>query len=193
MVVWSVLFLVAVISLPPCFLWNIQVVFMHRCYLECWRAFFLLLFLTHTVCQRHLWGVRPYALSLVFLFSDLIVEVLLSSILRMVPSILRKGQPWYLSLWWDFHYVVWFRVVFSFSWVIIFYFFFHRYVSWCPLPKFPNICKFLFLRAFCFFFSWFVFFLHSVICSFPPLVISMAHFSMLNSIRISSVYPLCMY
>ena len=128
MVVWSVLFLVAVISLPPCFLWNIQVVFMHRCYLECWRAFFLLLFLTHTVCQRHLWGVRPYALSLVFLFSDLIVEVLLSSILRMVPSILRKGQPWYLSLWWDFRYVVWFRVVFSFSWVIIFYFFFHRYM-----------------------------------------------------------------
>ena len=38
--------------------------------LQCWQILFLLLFLIHIVSQRHLWDVMPYALSLVFLFSD---------------------------------------------------------------------------------------------------------------------------
>ena len=40
---------------------------MCRRYLQCWRFFFLLLFLTHMACQRLLWDVRPYALLWVFL------------------------------------------------------------------------------------------------------------------------------
>ena len=43
----------------------------------------------------------------------------------MVPSIYWEWQPRCLSLWWDFCNVVWFRVVFSFSWGILFYFFFN--------------------------------------------------------------------
>ena len=97
---------------------------MHRRYLECWQVGFLLLFLTHIVCLSHLWDVRPYASSWVFLFSGSFIEVFLSSTLRMVPSILRGGQLRYLSLWWDFCYVVWFRVVLSFSWICFFIFYF---------------------------------------------------------------------
>ena len=33
----------------------------------------------------------------------------------MVPSILQRGHPRCLSLWWDLSYIVWFWVVFSFS------------------------------------------------------------------------------
>ena len=39
-------------------------------------------------------------------------------------SIFRRGQPRCLSVWWDFCYTVWFRVVFSFSWFFFFNFFF---------------------------------------------------------------------
>ena len=57
--------------------------------------------------------------------SGLFVEVLPSSTLRMVSSILRMGQPRCLSLWWVFCYVVWFPVVFLFSWGILLNFSFH--------------------------------------------------------------------
>ena len=73
-------------------------------------------FLTHTVCLRHLWVVKSYASSRVFLFSGLFVEVLPLSTSRIVPSILREGQPWDSSLWRNFCHIVWFWVVFSFSW-----------------------------------------------------------------------------
>ena len=39
---------------------------------------------------------------------------------RMVPSVLWEGQSRYYSVWWGFCYIVWFRIVFSFSWRIIF-------------------------------------------------------------------------
>ena len=58
----------------------------------------------------------PYALLLVFLFPSPYVEVLSSSILKMVVSILRGWLPRYLFLWWDFCYRVRFRQFFSFSW-----------------------------------------------------------------------------
>ena len=50
MLVSSVLFLVAVISLPPCFFLCSLLVFksMHRRFFECWRVLVLLLFLTHS-------------------------------------------------------------------------------------------------------------------------------------------------
>ena len=55
----------------------------------------------------------------------------------MVPSILRGGEPRYLSLRWDFCYVVWFQeVVFSFSWSFFF------------LSIFSSMCKVSFLRAY---------------------------------------------
>ena len=111
--------------------------------LQCWQVLFFLLFLTNTVCLRHLWDVRPYIPSLVFLISTLFIELLFWSILRMVLSILRGRQSRCLSFWWVFCYVVWFRIVFSFSWV----FFSSLTVS---LLIFPSICKFPFLRTFWF-------------------------------------------
>ena len=44
----------------------------------------------YMACLCHLWYVRPYASSWVFLSSGLLVEVLLLSTLRMVPSILQE-------------------------------------------------------------------------------------------------------
>ena len=61
-----------------------------------------------TYSLRYLWDIRPYALSWVFLFCAPFVEVLLLSSLRMVPNILQEEQLWYLPLWWDFCYEVWF-------------------------------------------------------------------------------------
>ena len=65
------------------------------------------------------------ALSTAFLSYGPFIEVLPLSISRMVSSILQSVQWKILSLWWDFCNIVWFRVVFSFSWDIIFYFLFH--------------------------------------------------------------------
>ena len=133
------------------------VVSMYRRYVECWRVIFLLLFLTHTVCRCHLCILRPFASSWVFLFSSPFVEVLTST-LKMVPSILRGGQFSYLSPW---CYLAWFPAVFSFSWSIIFIFLSSPLVWWCPLPLFLSICKFPFLRAFRFFLNLVVLFLPS--------------------------------
>ena len=89
-----ILFLVVVISLPS---WNFM-----QSYSRCidvstlsWMLVspFPLLFLTHTVCLRHLWDVRPYVSSWVFLFSSPFVEVLFGMSLRMAPSILQGRQP----------------------------------------------------------------------------------------------------
>ena len=80
----------------------------HRRYLQCWRVLVLFLFLTHKIDLHPLWDVWFYASKWVFLFSGPFVEVLSSS-LRMVLSILQGVQPRYLSLWWDFYYVVWFQ------------------------------------------------------------------------------------
>ena len=44
------------------------------------------------------------------------------------PEYLTRGQPRCLSLWWDFFYVVFFRIVFSFFWRILFKFFFHLHL-----------------------------------------------------------------
>ena len=55
----SVLFLVAVISLPPNFSSRLQVVVLMRQHcLQCWQ---FLLFLTYIFCQRHHCDVMPYA------------------------------------------------------------------------------------------------------------------------------------
>ena len=109
----------------------------------------------------------------------------------MVPSILRGGQPMYLSLWWNFCYVVWFRVVFSFTcWILFFFFLSFPHVWWCPLPIFSSICRFPCLREFWFCLDFVVFCFPSVICHFPLFVISIAHFSLSNSIPVSWLYSL---
>ena len=64
-IVLSVSFLVAVMSPPSYFLYSLRVVVSMR---QCRQVLFLPLFLKHIVCQRRLWDVKPFALSLVFLF-----------------------------------------------------------------------------------------------------------------------------
>ena len=87
-----ILFLVTVISVSLLFYSFLVIVSMYRRYIQCWRVLILLLFLTHRVCPYHLWEVRPNASLLAFYLSGPFV-VIPSSYLRMVPIILRKGQP----------------------------------------------------------------------------------------------------
>ena len=55
-------------------------------------SLFLLLFLTHIICLYHLWNIKLYASSLVFLFGGQFVKVFSSSTLRFILSILRVGN-----------------------------------------------------------------------------------------------------
>ena len=111
--------------------------------------------LKHTVCIRLFWDVRPYA-SWVFLFSGPFVEILLWSTLRMVPSKMSRTALIFIHFKGSL-LLLWFRIVFSFSWDTLFNFFLlSPHVWWCPLPIFPSTCNLLFLRAFSF----------SLICSF---------------------------
>ena len=103
-------------------------------------------------------GCKSLCMVMSFLFCSPFVKVLLSSTLRMVPSILR----WYLFFLWDFCYVVWFHVVFSLYWGILLWYFLSSPIVWlCPLPIFPSICTFPFLWAFRFFLDLIVLFLPS--------------------------------
>ena len=74
---------------------------------------------TYSLCTSSL---RYKALCIYgrFLLPGPFVGVLFCFILRIVPSILRGRQPRYLSLSWNFCYVVTFQIVFSFSWDILF-------------------------------------------------------------------------
>ena len=124
MLVLSVLFLVDVISLPLRFFMLPS----SRCIDASMLYWMLASPLSPSFLDSYslIISRRPYASSWVFLYSGPFVEVLLWSTLRIVRSILRRGQPRYLSLWWDFCHVFWFRVVFSFSWGILFFIFFHH-------------------------------------------------------------------
>ena len=120
-------------------------------------------------------NVRPYASS--WVYYGPFVEVLPSSTLRVVPSILQGRQ---LSLWWGFCCIVWLL------WYPFKFFLSSPLVWWCPLPIFASTSKFPFLR----FFSWFGNSIPSIICRFPLLTICIAHFSMPNSTLISWLYIL---
>ena len=97
-----------------------------------------------------------------------------------------RGQPRYLSLKWDFSYVVWFRVVFSFSWGILFHFFFRlRMLDGVRFQYSQVFVSFLFSKRSDF--SWFGSSISLAICHF---LLFMAHFSMPNSIPISWLYIL---
>ena len=101
-------------------------------------------------------------------------------------SILRRGQPNYLSLWWDFNYVVSFWVVFSFPKV---FFLSCSHVKQCPFPIFPIIFTYTFLQesGFCLYFV--VLFLPSSVI-FLFFIISMAYFSIANFTLKSWLYIL---
>ena len=138
---------------------------MHPCYLQCWLVLFHLLFLKHIVFLCHLQKVKPYASLSVFLSFGQFVEVLISSILRMVPSIFQEGQPKCLSLWRNFSCWAWFHEGFLFVWNTLSKFFLSSTLVWCfSLPKY---LQFSFFRAF-----WF--FLNSVVLFLP-----LFHFSLL--------------
>ena len=110
--------------------------------------------------------------------------------LRPLQEWSQGEQPRYLSLWWNFYYILWFRVVFSSSWDTHFSFFLSSLLVWWGLfPIFQSTCKFPFLWPF-WFFSWFGSSIHFIICLFPLLIISVVHFSMPNSIPISWLYIL---
>ena len=113
------------------------------------RGFFFFLFVTTIDCLYHLCDTRPHASSLVFLISGPFTEVLPSSILKMVPSILQGVEPNSKSLWWYFCYIDCFRWVFSFSCGNMFYLYSSSsIVWWCLLLTIPSICNFPFLQAF---------------------------------------------
>ena len=119
------------------------VVSMRQCYRQCWQVLFLPLFLIHLFCQRHLWDARPYAWILVFLFFGPFAWVLLWFTSGIALSILRGGQPRYLSLWQASYNRVLSRVFFWFSWDTLFKFFLSfQLVWWCQLPIFPRFFRF---------------------------------------------------
>ena len=67
----------------------------------------------------------------------------------MVPSILRRKQPRYLSLWHGSCYKVLSRVIFWLFWDTLFKLFLtFPVVWWCQLPITPSIYRFPFLPAF---------------------------------------------
>ena len=137
----TVLFLVAVISLPPLFFFYVVFYSLYRCIGTIFNASkFSSSFSCHMQSLCVIPGM-PKASSLVFLFFGPFVEILPGSTLRMVLSILRVGQSRYLSLSWDFCYVVWVRVIFSFSWGILFLFF--SFITICLIVSTFNILKYL--------------------------------------------------
>ena len=136
-----VMFPVTVFSLSLLFICSLlDVLFRYRYYIQSWGMLFLLLFLRHIHCLCHFLDVKPYALSGVFLFPGPFVKVLLVSTLRMIPSILQVGQPKYLSLWLNFCYIIWFRLVFSFSELLFFIF---SFITACLIESASNIPKYL--------------------------------------------------
>ena len=68
---------------------------------------------------------RWFLFDIILLFSGSFVEVVFWSALRIVSSIIQR----FLSLWWDYCYIVCFRVVFLFSWSYSLRIF-HISISW---------------------------------------------------------------
>ena len=132
---------------------------MHRRYFECWRVFFLLLFLTFLSTS----SLAYKALCISFL---VLWFICLSSSLvhfKNGPEYLRRGTAKVLiSLMRILQYCLVsssFLVFLSNS----YFFLSSRHVWCCPLPIFPNVCKFPLFRAFWFFYDSLVLFLLSFI------------------------------
>ena len=106
------------------------------------------------------------------------------SILTMVPSILQEGLPSCLSLWW----VLGFEKVSRSSEVLFSYFFLHLCLFDSVHFQYSQVLVIFFFQVFWFFLDLAVLFLPSFF--FSLFIISIAHFSMSNSIPISWLYIL---
>ena len=185
----SVLFLVAAISLPPRFFMKSSSLCIDASTLS-WilTSPLPLSFLDAYSLSTLSLGCKTSCIVMSFFFGPFVV-VLLWYTFRMVPSILRWGQHRYLCLWWDFCYLVWFWVVFSFSRgsLIIF-----PFICSSLLVSASNIHKYVLvsISPCVLIFSWFGSSIPSMIRHFLLFITCMAHFSMLNSIPISSLYIL---
>ena len=162
------LFLVAVISLPPCFC----MLSSSRCphCLQCWQVLFLPPFLTYCLLTSSL-GCN--ALCMVISFLVLWSICLCSSLVHFKngPEYLTRGQPRYLSLWQGSCNRFLSRVVFWLFWdSFLKIFISFLVVWWCQLPISPSICGFPFLWAF-----WWLF---DLVVRLLPLCI-VCHFSLL--------------
>ena len=155
LLVQFLLFLVAVFSLPPrnfyiIFLWS------YRCIDAILNTCKSSSFFSWNSLSTSSRECKALCIVIGFLVLSFICEVLHTSTLRMVPSILRGGQPRYLSLRWNFCYVVWSQVVF---------FVIHGYLkkTFFHLCIFDGVCfiSFLFSDRSDFFFDLVVLFLPS--------------------------------
>ena len=118
----------------------------------------------------------------------------LNTFLKIVPSILQGELTRCLALWWYFCCRAWFWKAFSFFWTSLFLFFplFSAYliVSVFNIPKYKSFffCPSVLML------SWFDSLIPSIAFLFPLFIISIAHFSIPNSIRISSSFSFfCTY
>ena len=108
---------------------------MHRCYLECWRELFLLLFLTHTVCLRRLWW-RCFMSYLVFMS---ISSFSLVHFKKWHEYLTRETAQAFIPLISFLLYSLVsssFLVLLRYSFLI---FLSSPFICWCPLPIFPSI------------------------------------------------------
>ena len=161
---------------------------MHRCNLKCKQVPFLLLFLAHSHCPHHLWDCKVSCIVNTFLiFFSTHGSSPLVHFKNGTEYILRGRQPRYLSLRWNFCYVVWFPVVFLVSWGILFYIFFN-------LHMFDGVCfqySQVFVSVFStsvLIFSWLGSSIPSDICHLPLFIISLAHFSLPNYIPLYCLF-----
>ena len=134
----------------------------------------LLPFLFDIYCLCHLLDVRPYASSLVFLYSAPFAWVPPLFISTMALSNLLGWQRRYQSFGWDSCCRVWFLRKFLARLRYVFVIVSSQSNWWCKLSIFPITCKFPFLQAFIF--SWFGTSLAFDFSRFLLLFIRKAHF-----------------
>ena len=85
-----------------------------RCF-QCWQIHFFLLFWTYHLSPSSLqWKALGIIMSFLVFWSIFWSSSLIH--FKNSPEYLTKGTAKVFILWWDFCYMVWFWVVFSFSW-----------------------------------------------------------------------------
>ena len=191
-IVFSVSFLMAVISPPSAFLCIPRVVVLMRQHcLQCWQVFFLPPFLIHIVCQRRFWDVMTYAWSLVFLFFGPFAYVLRSFTSKSF-RISNEGRGTVQVFIPLIRFLLHSFVSGSFLVLQIYYFLFFSFISTCSMVSASKMPKYLYVS-----FSlsvlilyWFGSSIHLVRCRSPLFITSIAHFAMPNSIRMSWLYIL---